>query len=224
MSRDRDLLPGLRTLGDRLGDAAEHEIAAEHAAGPRRRRRAFRPLIVVAVVATLAGAGAVTATDIFTGTGDPIQDEPGSTAQPGVLTDSSSADPGGGLPWALRVFVDDRGRECLQLGRLRDGKLGIVLNGQFRPFAGRPQGSCGDLAVDKLISIVETRPHPARTTVYGITQSRSPLRISLGGSVRTVRPGALGAYVTVYAGMRDLSNATISTEIDGRRITRRLGR
>ena len=79
MSRDRDLLPGLRTLGDRLGDAAEREIAAEHAAGPRRRRP-LRPLIVAAVVATLAGAGAVTATDVFTGTGDPVPDEPGSTS------------------------------------------------------------------------------------------------------------------------------------------------
>ena len=223
MSRDPDLLPGLRTLGDRLGDAAEREIAAGHAAGPRRRRR-YRPLSVAAVVATLAGAGAVTATDVFTGSGEPVPDEPSSTSQPGVLTDSSAADPGGGLPWALRVFVDDRGRECLQLGRLRDGKLGIVLNGQFRPFEGRPQSSCGELAVDKFMTIVETRPHPARTTVYGITQSRSPLRIRLGGSVRTVRPGALGAYVTVYAGMRDLSGATISTVVDGRRITRRLGR
>ena len=37
-------------------------------------------------------------------------------------------------------------------------------------------------------------------------------------------PGALGAYVVAYAGLRDISGATITLTIAGRRVTKNLGR
>jgi hypothetical protein len=221
VSRDPDLLPGLRTLGDRLGDAAAREIAAERERGRRRR---LRPLVLGGVIAALVGAGAVTATGVFTGSGDPVPGERQGASQPGVLADSAAADPGGGLPWALRVFVDDRGRECVQLGRLRDGVLGMVESGQFRPYRGHPNGTCGYLRRDALINAVERRTQPAaRTIVYGLTSSREPVRIRLGGRETRVRPGALGAYVAVFEGVQELSTGSVSAVVDGRRITRPLG-
>lgn len=225
MSRDPDLLPSLRELGDRLGDAAGREIAARREGPAPRSGRRWHPYVLGALVATLAGAGAVTATDVFTGSGDPVPGERGSGSQPGVLVDSAAADPGGGLPWAMRVFVDERGRECMQLGRLRDGALGTVEAGRFRRFDGPPNGVCGDLRADPVVSAVERRPQPApRTVVYGLARTREPVRIRVGGDVRRVSPGALGAYVSVFAGLQDLSGATVSVVVDGRRRSFPLGR
>ena len=91
MSHDpSDLMPSLRELGDRLGDAAAREIASEQDAPPRRRRRRWHPYVFGGIVATLVAAGGVTATDIFTGSGDPVPEERSSPSQPGVLTDSAA--------------------------------------------------------------------------------------------------------------------------------------
>ena len=218
MSRDR--LPGLDLLGDRLGDAAAREIAAE-----RHRRRRFRlnPFLLAAILAALVGAGTVTATGVFTGSGAPVQGEKEGTAQPGVLPDSAAADPGGGLPWALRVFVDDRGRECIQLGRLRDGTLGMVMSGQFHRYEGEPNGTCGNPREAGYQAVVEQRAQPARTIVYGRVLDDGPVVIQMNGERTTRKPGALGAFVVAYAGVRDFSDATITLSIDGRRVTKRLG-
>ena len=212
MSREpSNLLPSLRELGDRLGDAATREITSEHDAPQRRRKRRWQPYVLGGVIATLVAAGGVTATDVFTGSGDPVPEERSSPAQPGVLADSAVQDPAGGLPWAVRVFVDARGRECLQLGRLRDGALGTVQNGQFRRFDGKPNGSCGDLGKTPLVAAVEQRSEPtARTVVFGLSRTPGPVTIRIGGASRQVTPGALGAYVAVYEGMADLTGATVS--------------
>jgi hypothetical protein len=222
VSGDPDRLPSLRALGDRLGGAAAREIDGER----RRRgpRLPLRPALLGALVAVLVGAGTVTATRVFTGSGDPVPGERDGTAQPGVLTDSAAADPAGGLPWAVRVFVDDDGDECLQLGRLRDGVLGMVQSGQFRAYEGEPNGVCSGLRRDGYIAAVERRTDPAeRTIVYGIVRTHDPVRVRVDGVEKTVRPGALGAYVFAFEGIKDLDGATVTLTVDGRRITRPLG-
>ena len=223
MSRDPDLLPSLRTLGDRLGDAAEREIDEERRARPRRRRRLLRRGLVAGGIAGVAFAGAVTATDVFTGSGPSVPQEPEGAVEPGVLTDSAAADPTGGLPWALRVFVDDRGRECMQLGRLRGGALGTVVSGQFQRYEGSPNGVCSEPGGDPVSVVVEQRPRPAeRTIVYGLIDTRDPVRIELQGRARSVRPGALGGFVMVYEGLLDARGGTLRTRIDGRAVRRPL--
>jgi hypothetical protein len=221
MSGDPDRLPSLRALGDRLGDAAAREIDAERQR--RRGRHPLRPALLGALVAVLVGAGTVTATRVFTGSGDPVPGDRVGTAQPGVLADSADADPAGGLPWAVRVFVDDDGDECLQLGRLRDGVLGMVQSGQFRAYEGEPNGICGGLRRDGYLAAVERRTDPAaRTIVYGIVRVHDPVRIRFRGVDETVRPGALGAFVAAYDGIRD--GGTVTLTVDGRRVTRPLDR
>ncbi len=224
MSREPDLLPSLRELGDRLGDAAAREIAREQEAAPRRRKRRW-PFVAGGVVAAFVAAGGVTATDLFTGSGEPVPEERRSPSQSGVLTDSAAQDPAGGLPWAVRVFVDARGRECLQLGRLRDGALGAVVSGQFRPYAGRANGPCGDLGETPVVAAVDQRTLPARrTVVYGLSRARGPVVVRVGGGERRVRPGALGAFVLVYEGLVDLTGATVTVRGEDGRKTYPLGR
>ena len=185
-----DLLPSLRELGNRLGDAAAREIDADHEAPGRRRRRfKWRPFLFGGLVVALVGAGTVTATEFFTRSGDPLPEERQAGSQSGVLADSAAADPSGGLPWAVRVFVDDRGRECLQLGRLRGGALGQVESGQYRPFSGQPNGPCGDLRRAPVFAVVERRVQPAaRTIVFGLTRSTQRVRIRIAGRDRLVAP------------------------------------
>ena len=99
----------------------------------------------------------------------------------------------------------------MQLGRLRDGALGTVQNGQFRRYQGRPDGSCCDLGMTPMFVIVEQRSQPAaRTVVFGLTRVRGHVAIRIGDAARRITPGALGAYVTVYEGMADLTGATVS--------------
>jgi hypothetical protein len=52
------------------------------------------------------------------------------------------ADPGGGLPWAMRVIRTTRGLACIQAGRVLDGHIGAIGigyafkgDGRFHPFA-----------------------------------------------------------------------------------------
>jgi hypothetical protein len=229
VSRDPDL-PSLRELGDRLGDAARQRIAAEHEVTRRathRRGRRLRTWALAGLAGALVGAGAVGAGELFTGTGDPVpgeQSPSGAMPQAGVLADSAAMDPGGELPWALSVFVDDRGRECVQLGRLRGGQLGTVERGQFRRFSGRPTGQCGDLAGEGLLVWVHQRTQPAaRTVVFGLSAGRSAVRVVLGGRERSVEPGALGGFVAVYTGLPDLEGASATTEVGDREVSRPLG-
>jgi hypothetical protein len=51
------------------------------------------------------------------------------SAQPLAI---SVRDPGGGLPWGMRVVRTTRGLLCVQIGRLLDGRLGVLgQDGQF---------------------------------------------------------------------------------------------
>jgi hypothetical protein len=215
-------LPSLRELGDRLNEAAAREIASERR-GRRARRR--RPWILLGIAGALVAAGGATATHVFTGSGKPVQSEPSTRnapVQPGVLADSAAADPASGaLPWAIRVFSDDQGRECLQLGRLSGGRLGTVLSGQFRAFAGNPVGTCGNLTKDRVLAVFERRAQPARTILYGISAGRAPVTVKLDGETRRVTPGALGGFVIVFEGLRDVGGATLRTTVDGRPVRRR---
>jgi hypothetical protein len=218
VNRDPDKLPSLTELGDRLGDAARREIASE-----RRGRRFWRrPMVLLGIAGALVVAGGVSATDVFTGSGDPIPGEPGdSAAQPGVLTDSQAPDPApGALPWALRVFTDDKGQECFQLGRLSGRTLGMVMAGQFHPFDDRPAGICGDLERDGMLVSFQARAQPApRTIAYGLSSGRAPVTIEIDGRRRKVTPGALGAFVVVFEGLLDRGTARATTVVRGRRIT-----
>jgi hypothetical protein len=216
-------LPSLRSLGDRLNEAVAREISSERR-GRRVRRR--RPWILLGIAGALVVAGGAAGTGVFTGAGEPIPSEPSTRDAPlqsGVLADSAAPDPvKGALPWAIRVFSDNEGRECMQLGRLSGGRLGTVISGQFRPYAGNPVGSCGDLAKDGVLLVLERRAQPERRTIlYGMSAGRAPITVTLAGGTRRVTPGALGGFVVVF-GELHRHGATVRTTVDGRPFVRRL--
>jgi hypothetical protein len=131
----------------KLAPAAQ---SAEPARGIGRRRHV--PLLVaIALGALLLAAAALAATQII-GFGNPVpadhplgRERPSVTAGIGVPVSGargapastqrlaiSAPDPAGGLPWGLRVVRTTRGLLCLQVGRLLDGRLGILgQDGEF---------------------------------------------------------------------------------------------
>jgi hypothetical protein len=223
-----ELPPGLDDFGRQLREAAQRQAEADRSAHRSGARR-WRPLIIAIAAAVLAAVAAAGAARIFDSEGPSLPKSPDSPrrlrppADPGVVLSAAVADPGGGYPWTVRVFTNAAGEDCVAAGRLRAGKLGQVQNGLFRPLPAQTPGICGDLATVRVLPLVERRSTPAeRTIVYGVSQSRHPISIRLGSRSRRVTPKALGAFITVFVGMRR-EPVVVRTIVDGRAFVRHLG-
>jgi hypothetical protein len=134
---------------ERLGEEIER-VAREADAPQRARRRRALPVhgraLVLALVSAVAVAVAAAAVAATTGllTGEPLKAPAGVGFDPhhggGApiassvrLTALRVADPAGGPAWGLRTLKTSRGLGCVQLGRVQDGKLGVI--GQDGAFA-----------------------------------------------------------------------------------------
>jgi hypothetical protein len=126
---------------ERLGDEFERMALGDERRGARRRGR--RSILALALVTLLVlAAVAVAAGGLLTG--EPLENPHGVTFSPktGLGTPVAGtaklqalrvADPDGGPPWAIRTLATTRGYGCAQLGRVVDGKLGVL--GQDGAFA-----------------------------------------------------------------------------------------
>jgi hypothetical protein len=142
MSAEHELADRLRAGRPRVqGSPPPFEAVlarVEHATGPAPRAWRLRRLAALVVLGALAiAASAWGATQLLTGsivvTGfPPVSPNTGD----GAPLPSSSAvlglrvpDPTGGLPWGMRIVRTTRGEVCLQVGRVLDGKIGVLGNG-----------------------------------------------------------------------------------------------
>jgi len=99
--------------------------------------------LLATTTVTLAATGV-----ILTGTPVPAPSTPGPEAGIGVpipgqakLLGIRAENPGGGLPWGIRVVPTTRGLMCVQIGRVQNGQLGELgvdgafnNDGRFHPF------------------------------------------------------------------------------------------
>ena len=99
----------------------------------RLRPRPSRPVVVV-LACLIATGSALAATGVLR-TGEPVGATVGAipNAAEGVTVPGSVhllglrvADPGGGPPWGLRVLRTTRGLMCVQVGRVLDGRIGVL--------------------------------------------------------------------------------------------------
>ena len=128
-----DDLPILEELRDRLRTHFENATLQPHKEWFVRAHR-WRPLALIAVLVLGGTTVALAAAGVFqTGTpvGPYIGAQPNAfegVAVPGSLRLLSLrvADPAGGPPWVLRALRTTRGLECVELGRLVDGKIGVI--------------------------------------------------------------------------------------------------
>jgi hypothetical protein len=120
-------------LARELGGAAERQIAA----APRRGARSRLRLLLLTAIAGLGISAAAWAAGSLLSSGDPVTyrygPPPTSDTHYGTTVAGSTElladdvpDPDGGLPWGARTFTTTRGYGCLQVGRVQEGKLGVL--------------------------------------------------------------------------------------------------
>jgi hypothetical protein len=120
-----------KTLAGQLTDAAERQQASP----PARRRRwlSNRLHALSAAAALLLGGGALAlaATGVLSGSAVKSEVPLNAAAGNGLPLGGASAhlallatDPGGGLPWGMRIEHTTRGQVCLQVGRVDGAQLG----------------------------------------------------------------------------------------------------
>ncbi len=113
--------------------------AARRQARRRRARRLRRPsrgLVIAFAALLVAAGGALAASGILFGSGEHERQPAGieGPPRPGTqhLLAVRTADPAGGPPWGIRAYRTTRGRECLQVGRVLAGRLGVLgIDGAF---------------------------------------------------------------------------------------------
>ena len=226
------LPPSFDRFGEQLEEAARERIRQEQAVTGRTRARRRRRVVLGTVAAFSVPAVAAAGLVSLLGQADaplprdtsgvPAGSRP--AADPAVVAASAVPDPDGGPPWAVRLFANPAGKQCVTLGRLRDGRIGQLRRGAFRPLPANAAGVCGSVETAGVLFAVDRHAGSTpRTVVYGLSASRTPLTVRLEGRRRVVRPRALGTFVLVLSGVRSLSGATLSLEVDGRRVRRRLG-
>lgn len=228
------LPPVLDDLRDQLREAAARDIAiesqvearvADRVRGGRRRRWL---LVTLGALVTFGGVAVAERTLDRVGPDLPADTLPRDivpASDQGVVTSSAVADSGGGPPWALRVFTNRSGQDCVVLGRLMSGRLGTY--DQTRTFRALPRhvgGVCDQLAGTGLLVAVQRRGvAPQRTIVFGLARDRQPVRVTVGGVTRTVTPGGLGTFIDVRDEVDRHDRAVVSTTVGGRTVRQALG-
>jgi hypothetical protein len=212
----------LDEFGERLRAAAVAQIERErNEAAPKKRRS--RRAVAGAILAVLLPAGALAGAGALRDNGDPLPRDrglPGAlgpSSDPSVLSSTAVADPAGGPPWALKLFANEEGEECVAVGRLRNGALGQFHGRVFRAYPAAIAGVCGQLAKAGILYGIERRSAPhERTVIYGVSAGRAPVELRAGGRRAIAEPGALGSFIIVLSGVRPLNDAELRTQIDDR--------
>lgn len=189
---DRRPLPGLERFGAEL-------TAAAHRQGTTRRHGASRRMGLAVAACCLVVAAAVGA-GILIG-GDDSRDAVRATADPAhrapiVVT---APDPDGSLPWAARIYTSADGSECIVAGRLKDGRLGRLVRGVFRPLSREALAMCGQLEPRRFFyTAVRVDGDADRSLLYGRAgDDVKALSIAAAGK-GDVRVGPGGAFLVVF--------------------------
>lgn len=216
------LPPALDDLRDQLRSAAARDNDVEQRVAQRVRRGRRRHWLLLSLAALLSVGGVAVAERALDRRGadhraDKVPADAAPAAERGVVAASATPDPAGGLPWAMRVFTNRAGQECVTVGRLRDGVIGTLdATRTFRALPDRVPGACQSLATSGLLVAVQYDAAPPRTVVYGLARDRRPVKVTIAGETRTVAAGALGTFIDVREGLADMRGASATTTVAGR--------
>lgn len=214
----------LELLGLDLRAAAERQAARPTW---RTRLRRHRPLVSVALAISVAGTAAAATTGLLP-PGEPLQGAPaqdfsiqmrpllGSDRLSGVRVD----DPGAGLPWGLKVFSSQSGRQCVVMGRVQAGELGAVSTGTFQalPLSGPQQ--CADfdgrrrpIMLQQISANPAIAPDEQRTVLFGIaSEIVTKVQLEHDTESRTLVPDSDRLLLAVFEGAPDIVTTVYFTD------------
>ena len=198
---------------------------------PRRRPLRRRALLFAAIAALVISAVALAASGVLTGT--PVKNPPGfPEPKPHValgvvlprsvtLTSLRVADPGGGPPWGLRTMTTSREQGCIQIGRVVDGRLGVL--GQDGAFGndGRFHELPPDVDLGRDCTLVDGAGRPfIADSVQGLPASgplsacvvRRPTAEVLGRMPRALARRQAGTPLCPHADMRIVYYGTLGPQ------------
>jgi hypothetical protein len=224
----------------RVLDELESEIerVAAEAGHTRRRRRWWRSgMLVVALPLGVAAAAVAATSGILVG--DPVKNPRGAhlnlnpraglgvVVRTGKLLGARAPDPDGGPDWALRMVKTSRGLGCIQLGRVVEGKLGVLgrdgafgNDGQFHERGAEilQQTDCQQTdGAGHVFIAMSYHGVPASGDVTGCaarSSSRDVLPVCPPGSLRTIHYGLLGPQASAVTYV-SASGAIIRRRVSG---------
>jgi hypothetical protein len=214
-------LPGLAAFRDALVHAARDELelpgldrfGRDLVARTRRRDRrqarwrgvALGALVALPIAATSGAATAVVLREAVISAPDPAQvpDEQTPLAGTATVSPVRAADPGGGLPWAVRVARGRTGFTCTTVGQVKDGVFGLVgLDQVFRRLPGELSDACGQGGTLTGARVMAAdRRADVRSIVYGVAGdglAAATLTTAHGDRRLTIGPG--GTYIAALRG------------------------
>ncbi len=136
-------------------------------------------------------------------------------------------DPAGGPRWALRAYTSISGGDCVEIGRMSGERFGqLDADGAFRVLALDAGGTCGDLASEPAIVVLNAYPEragrAARTVLFGLASPAvGGIVVQRGDGSSGTRPaiGATGGFLLPLAGVIAASALPVTVTLaDGRRV------
>jgi hypothetical protein len=207
-------------------DAAGMRAAREQLDRRRPRRRGV-VILASALTIVVVGGGGAFATRSFIGDdgsrGSGINPPRSARPVPGALrvAEVRVDDPiKSAPPWGIRIYPHAGGHTCALAGRVVDGRLGRLRDGQFAEYAPSAQGACADVARRDFLATVRCDPQVVggRSALYGLVD-REVVGLDLAppaGPFRRLRPASDGSFLVVRRGRSAFHN-------DRLRITKRDG-
>jgi hypothetical protein len=182
----------------------------------RRRSLASTRVVLATLTSVLVAGGVATGTKVFTSDGDALHpDDPGLTGVRGRvdpapdgrrLALARAPDPTDPQRWGLRMYKSASGFTCLTLGRVVDGRLGVIRGGQFKELPARSGGMCAALDTEHVVMAVRMYADGGdsrrRTVVYGAVDRtvRAVRVVSIHGRATPVPIAADGTFIVVRGG------------------------
>lgn len=234
-----DFIDGLERDLVEAAERRQNVIATTVACARPRVRPPLRSFVLAALLAlAIAGSAAAGTLLVLRGSVIPGPSEqdagPAQTPAPGSahVEPLTARDPGGGLPWALRIAKSRTGLVCGTVGQRRGRAFGLVgLDGRFRALAPSVVDGCGQPRKGAA-AMVGTRVFDARrrsdvrTVVSGIAGAGlRKVSVSAGGApARRLRVGPQGTFLLALRGYPEDIGIDVRLEFAGGTTeTRRFG-
>lgn len=201
-------------------------LAMSPEAQPARRRWSFRRPLVGLIVGSLMITSTAAAGVLLLSEGEPIRNAPAEDVRadqrPLVgsdrLTGVQTADPQGGPDWGMRLSQSESGKTCYAVGRVVDGRIGLIIDGTFRALPLRGPGYCSTLNQTLPYTMNGTTvgddgASDERSAIYGLAlPTVRSITFDDGRSRRTVEPNSDGAYLAVFDGRPSVTRTFTYTD------------